>query len=108
MEDFLKNGLAGWKAPKQDFSKRETDDAIEARLTALVGRQVDYFTSRCKRTDLIFLIDLLEQWESLTDNDTFWENTKYPLAAAAEIQLDVMRRREKERLEYEAEKASAA
>jgi hypothetical protein len=46
-----------------------SEEQIRERLTALVARQVQFFVHRCKRTDLNFMIDLLEQWETLTDNE---------------------------------------
>jgi hypothetical protein len=104
VEKFITDKIAaGWKEPKRSYGRpRETEDEICARMTKLVTRQFELFTSRCKRADLSLVSDLLEQWEALTDNPEFWKNTEYPLAAAIEIQLDVFRRREKERLEYKA------
>jgi hypothetical protein len=99
VEKFITDKLAaGWKEPVKDYSAcgRQTEEVISERLRGLVARQVQFFASRCKQRDLNFMIDLLEQWETLTDDDEFWKNTKEPLAAAAEIHLDVMKRREKE------------
>ena len=97
VEEFITAKLeAGWKAPKRDWA-RPTEEQIKERLTGLVARQVQFFAHRCKQTDLTFMIDLLEQWETLTDNEEFWQKTEHPLAAAAEIHLAAMKRREKER-----------
>jgi hypothetical protein len=73
-----------------------SEDQIKERVTGLVARQFQFFAHRCKHTDLTFMIDLLEQWETLTDNEEFWQKTEHPLAAA-EIHLAAMKRREKER-----------
>lgn len=98
VEKFITDKIAsGWKEPVRSAWGRETDEEIKERLRTLLARQSQFFASRCKRTDLIFMIDLLEQWEALTDNDEFWQETEYPLAAAAELHLDVMKRRNKDR-----------
>jgi hypothetical protein len=51
------------------------------------------------RFPMIANTDKIAAWETLTDNVEFWQKTEYPLAAAAEIHLDVMKRQEKERKE---------
>lgn len=95
VNQFITDKIAsGWQREKPNTQYwQESEEQIRKRLTALLNRQVQYFFLRCKRTDLIFMIDILEQWEMLTDNAEFWDKTKYPLAAAAELHLDVMKRR---------------
>ena len=97
VEEFITAKLeAGWKAKPRPTYRPESDEAIKERLRILLTRQVQYFSMRCKRADLIFMIDMLEQWEALTDNAEFWAKTEKPLAAAAELHLTVSKRRDKE------------
>jgi hypothetical protein len=110
VEQFITDKIAaGWKEPKTNLSPspRETDQEIRDRIAKVVARQMQLFASHCKRSDLIFMSDLLEQWESLTDNPEFWKNTEYPLAAAAEVEIDTLRRRDEMLRKYAIERNAA-
>jgi hypothetical protein len=63
VERFITDKIAaGWKKPERRAGLgAESDQEIKDRLRTLISRQMQFFTLRCKRTDLIFMIDLLEQ-----------------------------------------------
>jgi hypothetical protein len=94
VEKFITAKLeAGWQDPGRTPYSPQPNEEVDKRLKTLLVRQVQYFSSRCKRSDMMVLSDLIEQWETLTDNDEFWQKTEYPLAAAMELHLEVMKRR---------------
>ncbi len=86
VENFITKKLeAGWKQPKQSYSWREPEDVTMARIRKLLLRHVDYFSYNCRQEDMNFLIDALEQWETIVNNAELNKGTKHHMAAAAEI-----------------------
>lgn len=98
VEEFITAKLtADWKEPKRDYTYGYCEDPKEgdARIRQLLLRHVDHVTHKCRREDMNFLSDVLEQWEAIMDNEDLRDGTPHRMAAAAEIHLDVIRRAKK-------------
>lgn len=109
VEQFITAKLAsGWKVPKLDYGawRNDTKEAVMERLRRLLMHHVDYLSYNCRQEDMNFLIDLLDQWETIVKNVPLDTLGPQRMAAAAEIHLEVLRRREEVSRAYEASKAA--
>lgn len=93
VEAFITETLAsGRKLPKREYVCNLPAEDGDARIRRLLLRHVDYFTHECRREDMNFLSDVLEQWEAIVNNKGLRDGTPHHMAAAAEIHLELLRR----------------
>ena len=100
VERFITEKLSsGWKPVKEPVvcSWEIPIDEKRKRQANLLMRHVQYFCSRCAEQDMDFLGDLLEAWEGIINDKKIREGTKHHLAAASELTVEVLQRKQRER-----------